>query len=300
MKHGASPLDYLVWDGDKVTSTRVTGALSNLHDTRDADPPPNERLDDALEEADRLQQHVLVIFLDGSSTLTKNWFKMRLLDRQIGARLADYQLVEINVRSKGAEALTQRFGVTLQKDAFPVWCFTNASGKALETGQVPRLADGGGLDRGALLETLTRHAPERLDARGMIKEALAEAAVSKRRVIVQETATWCGPCHMLARFLEHHRPIWEKDYLWIRVDQRWHGSEEVMNGIKEGRRGGIPWFAILDSNGEVLATSEGPDGNIGFPSEPASIDHFLTMFRCTKQRISENELATLRKTLESQ
>ncbi len=90
-----------------------------------------------------------------------------------------------------------------------------------------------------------------------------------------------------------------KDYLWVRIDQRWHGSEEVMNGIKQGYRGGIPWFAILHSDGKVLATSDGPDGNIGFPSEPASIDHFLAMLKSTKQRISEKELATLREALES-
>jgi hypothetical protein len=96
-----------------------------------------------------------------------------------------------------------------------------------------------------------------------------------------------------------HRAIWEKDYLWVRVDRRWHGSDEVMDKIKEGYRGGIPWFAILDGEGEVLATSDGPDGNIGFPSEPAGIDHFMSMIKSTGQRISDKELGELRAALET-
>ena len=72
-----------------------------------------------------------------------------------------------------------------------------------------------------------------------------------------------------------------------------------MDGIKEGKRDGIPWYAIIDSDSKVLATSDASDGNIGFPSEPASIDHFLGMIKSTCQRISEEDLALLRKGLES-
>ncbi|MFO7903864.1 MAG: thioredoxin family protein [Pirellulaceae bacterium] len=264
------------------------------------DRPAGERLDGAIKEAKRLRQHVLVVFLDRAAALTQSWFKLRLEDRLMRTKLPDYQLIQVDVESKGAALLADHIGVTIDEDALPLWWFSDPSGEELRAGQVPRLAEGGGLDRAALLDNLSQHAPEPLDARELLQEALAEAAASKRRVIVQETATWCGPCHLLARFLERHRDVWEKDYLWIRIDQRWHGSEEVMNNIMKGHHGGIPWFAILDSNGDVLATSDGPDGNIGFPTDPASINHFLTMLRSTKQRISENELATLRNRLQSQ
>ena len=144
---------------------------------------------------------------------------------------------------------------------------------------------------------LATNSPEPLDATTLLNDALAEAKAANKRVIVQETATWCGPCHMLAHFLERHRELWEQDYIWIRMDERWNGSDEVMNGIKEGPRGGIPWFAILDSDGKSLVTSDGPDGNIGFPSEPASIEHFMSMLSSTKQRMSEEQLDELRKDL---
>jgi hypothetical protein len=260
--------------------------------------PIGERYDHALKEAVRLRQHLLVVFLDRDAPLTKSWFELRLDDRPVRSALPDYQLIQVDVASDGAAALADRLGVVIDAQALPVWRFSDASGKELEAGAVPRLAERSAVDRAALLETLARNAPEPLDARQLMKEALAEASASNRRVIVQETATWCGPCHMLARYLERHRSIWEKDYLWVRIDQRWKGSDEVMKRFRESR-GGIPWVAILDGEGTVLATSDGPDGNIGFPSEPASIDHFVGMIKSTMQWISGQELAALREALEA-
>jgi hypothetical protein len=253
-----------------------------------------DRYERALKEAVQLRQHVLVVFFDRAAPLTVGWMKLRLDDRPVRSALHNYQLVQIDIKSESARALAERLDVTLDEKTLPVWRLSDASGVELEKSPVPRSSDGQAIDEASLRERLARHAPEPLDARELLKNALADAAQSKRRVIVQETATWCGPCHRLADYLEHQRSIWEKDYIWVRVDQRWHGSDEVMKGIKDGRRGGIPWYAILDESGKVLATSDGPDGNIGFPSEPASVDHFVAIIKSTSQRISEQDLATLR------
>ena len=133
-----------------------------------------------------------------------------------------------------------------------------------------------------------------------MKSTFKDIINSEKIVIVDFFGTWCGPCHRLADFLERHRDIWDQDYIWIRIDQRWRGADEVMDGIKDGYRGGIPWCAILDAKQSVLATSDGPDGNIGFPSEPAGIDHFINMLESTMQRMSDEDLKTLRKALSSQ
>lgn len=264
-----------------------------------ADRPATQRYDRALEEAQRLRQHVLVVFLERDAPLSESWFRLRLDDDRVRSALPDYQLVQVDVHADGSAALAQRLGLEIDREQLPLWRFDDAEGQTLGAGAIPRLEATDQLDRAALLERLGRHAPQPLDAAQLLQEALAEAAASNRRVIVQETATWCGPCHLLARYLEQRRSIWEKDYLWVRIDQRWTGSDEVMSAIKPQPRGGIPWFAILDAEGKPLATSDGPDGNIGFPSEPAGIDHFLSMLQSTSQRMSENDLATLRADLES-
>jgi hypothetical protein len=257
------------------------------------------RYDDGLKEAERLRQHVIVLFLERGASFTESWFKLRLDDQKVRGMLYNYQLLQLDIESEGATALAERLGVALDKESLPIWRFSDVSGKELGASPLTRVTNGAGLDRAAVLEKLARYAPEPLDARELMKEALAEAAKSNRRVIVQETATWCGPCHLLAHYFERNRSIWEKDYLWVRIDLRWYGSHEVMDGIKEGKRDGIPWYAIIDSDSKVLATSDASDGNIGFPSEPASIDHFLGMIKSTCQRISEEDLALLRKGLES-
>ena len=261
--------------------------------------PFEQRYNEALEQAGRLRQHLLVLFVDRETAVTSSWFELRFDDGQVRSALPNYQLLHVAVDADGAAELADRLAVEMDPSRLPIWRFSNALGEELETGEIPRLAESDDVDRVAVLERLARHAPEPLDARKLMKDALAKAAVSNRRVIVQETATWCGPCHLLARFLERHRSLWEKDYLWVRIDQRWHGSDEVMNEIKQGYRGGIPWVAILDSDAQVLATSDGPDGNIGFPSEQQGIDHFIEMIETTMQRMTETEVAALRTDLES-
>lgn len=269
----------------------------NVNSELNANVAASARYDQALQKAELYNQHLLVIFLKRDTALTESWFKLRFDDRAVGAALDNFQWVTVDAESESAGALAERLGLKLDPKALPVWRFCDASGEELLQASLPRLTSGDALDQTAILELLAQHAPEPLDARELLKTALADAARSNRRVIVQETAPWCGPCHLLAQYLERQRSIWEKDYIWVRVDQRWQGSDEVMNRIKAGKRSGIPWYAILDSSGKVLATSDGPDGNIGFPGAPASIDHFVAMFKSTMQRISEQELAALREGL---
>ena len=110
-------------------------------------------------------------------------------------------------------------------------------------------------------------------------------------MLVQETATWCGPCHLLSRFLDGNR-VWEKDYIWVKMDHRWIGARELMSELRDGANGGIPWFAILDSGGSVLVTSNAVDTeqNIGYPSEKSGQKHFKFMLTETRQRLTDEEI----------
>ncbi len=61
--------------------------------------------------------------------------------------------------------------------------------------------------------------------------------------------------------------------------------------------GGIPWFAILDAKAKVLATSDGPKGNIGFPSTEDEIVHFVKMLNASKQLLTDADIDVLRTSL---
>ncbi|MCA9263070.1 MAG: thioredoxin family protein [Planctomycetales bacterium] len=278
------------------------------------DVPLRERFEKAVQEAQRLRQHVLLVFVDRESPVSRRWFELQFNDRVVRNALPNYQLLLIDATGSGTQKFAEQLELTIATETLPSWQFRDAEGNPLHALEPLKLKTEAGedssaaaerstatqLDAAHVAEMLARFAPEPLDARALWDQAFSEAKETNRRVLVQETATWCGPCHRLARFLEEHRSRWEKDYVWIRIDQRWEGADEVMNRLKEGYRGGIPWFAIVDADGTALANSDGPNGNIGFPTEPEEIDHLLTMFRSTRHRLRDEDLEAMRTSLERQ
>jgi hypothetical protein len=80
--------------------------------------------------------------------------------------------------------------------------------------------------------------------------------------------------------------------------QEMEGFSEVIDGYKGERAGGFPWMAILDAEGEILITSNAPDGrNIGSPQAEWEIEHWNTMIRETAKRITEEEIQYMGVTL---
>jgi hypothetical protein len=76
-----------------------------------------------------------------------------------------------------------------------------------------------------------------------------------------------------------------------------NGIEVIKKLRKE--EGGIPWFAITEPGGKILATSDGPLGNIGLPSSVVSLRHFRKMLEETIQRITREEVDALITSLSS-
>jgi hypothetical protein len=78
------------------------------------------------------------------------------------------------------------------------------------------------------------------------------------------------------------------------------GSEPLARrlGSKDGIDG-IPWFAVIDAQGKVLATSEGPKGNIGFPDTDIEVTHFFSVLHATAKGITAGEIETITKALKA-
>jgi hypothetical protein len=47
-----------------------------------------------------------------------------------------------------------------------------------------------------------------------------------------------------------------------------------------------------------LPSSDGPNGNIGYPSRPEEIDYFLKMIEKTKKRMSAQQIGAIKQALE--
>ncbi len=82
--------------------------------------------------------------------------------------------------------------------------------------------------------------------------------------------------------------------LAIDTDRMKNGTavEERLTG---GESKGYPWSVILDDTGRALIDSDGPEGNIGCPVSPEEAEHFFAMLEKTRQRLTDDELARLRK-----
>jgi hypothetical protein len=62
----------------------------------------------------------------------------------------------------------------------------------------------------------------------------------------------------------------------------------------------VPWFVIHDGDGAELADSNGPDGNIGCPNTDPEIEVFLKILKKACSTLTDDDLATLKKSLVAQ
>jgi len=261
--------------------------------------PLEVRLAEAKVKAEKLRQNLLVLLVDRKAPWAKQVFELRLDNNEAMLQLFNYQHLFVDLDTEGSGVLASTLGISIDEADLPIVWIGDPSGAKLHAGSLPRMEEGSDIDVAATIQLLKEYSPAPLDGRELLRDALAEAKASNRRVIVQETATWCGPCHMLADYLEKHRQTWEKDYILLKMDDRWIGASEIMDDIEDSEnRGGVPWVAILDSDGKMLTNSNSPDGNIGFPSNEKGIAHFMTMLNKSKIRLTDEDLQTLKAGLE--
>ncbi|MEW4566262.1 TIGR03067 domain-containing protein [Tautonia sp. JC769] len=128
-------------------------------------------------------------------------------------------------------------------------------------------------------------------AQESLDEALERAKSLGKRVFLQVGGPNCVWCDTLDRLLthEHVAPVMEREYVIAKIDVgRMKDAPEVLERYLPEGVPGIPWYAILDVDGEAIVTSNGPDGNIGYPVLDEGIEHFLSMVERTARNLDED------------
>ena len=79
-----------------------------------------------------------------------------------------------------------------------------------------------------------------------------------------------------------HQALFADDMIAVNIDtvEMEKGADVAMR--LRGEDGGIPWSVILDADGNTLISSDGPDGNIGYPMNEGEIDYFMEMLRVAR------------------
>jgi hypothetical protein len=259
---------------------------------------PLERHQRSLETIKLVNQHQLIVFGVPDDPSIVSLMKLRFEDPGFRPFSDEFRFLPIPTdapRLAAALALAENLEEALPGDGQVfrlVIC--DAAGTKVASAGVEQLFSEGKFSQDKFFDLLRQHLTEPLDARQLLDDAFRRAAQENKRVIVQETASWCGPCHMLSRLLDANR-VWEQDYMWVKMDHRWTGAKEIMAEIRDGAEGGIPWFAIMDADGKKLATSNSPESgsNIGYPSEASGRVHFAHMLNATRQRMSEADVQSI-------
>jgi thiol-disulfide isomerase/thioredoxin len=132
------------------------------------------------------------------------------------------------------------------------------------------------------------------DAESVLAVALSAAKQQDKRVLLHIGSPPCSACRALDEFLERNQGLFQDDFIIVNIDpSRMRRGDAVENRLRHGQRDGTPWMVILDADGHALISSDGPKGNIGFPSEPEEIAYFVGMIQKTKKRTSDEKIAAI-------
>ena len=209
-------------------------------------------------------------------------------DKDLSSKLQyeyDRVLVDIGKWDKNMD-LAASYGADLKAHGVPFLTILDADGKVLVNQESGSLETGNkdkpGHDPAKVLAFLTEHQAPYLKAEDLRAAALAQAAKDNKRVFLHFGAPWCGWCHKLEGWMarEPAASLPPRDFVDCKIDvDRTVGGADLLTSTRGSQEGGIPWFVFLAADGTVLATSDGPQGNTGFPSAPEEIAHFKEMLQ---------------------
>jgi thioredoxin-related protein len=279
--------------------TTTQPAKPNIYDTK-ADA--KVLIAAAVEQAKRENQRVLVMFGGNWCGWCHKLHELFKSDKDIAKTLLyEYQLVLIDIGKfdKNLDIATG-YGADLSKAGVPYLAVLDANGKALTTQDTGALEDGDHHDPKKVTAFLDKWKAEPRDAEVLLKDALGRAASEQKTVFLHLGAPWCPWCHKLDDFLARKdiAEIMGVDFIDLKIDvDRMKQAKNVVNRVRKSEEGGIPWFALLDAKGSVLATSDGPKGNIGYPAEPEEIAHFMGALKKATKRTTADQLAQIEKSL---
>lgn len=93
--------------------------------------------------------------------------------------------------------------------------------------------------------------------------------------------------------LPEAKPVLEKDFVacWVDTD-RSVGGQALLDRLRGGGQGGIPWFVILEPDGKpVVDADDVLGGNLGCPHTEKEVEAWGETLRRARLRITDGEIA---------
>jgi hypothetical protein len=124
--------------------------------------------------------------------------------------------------------------------------------------------------------------PAASGARQEIRDAIARAAKSHKRVLVVFGADWCYDCHVLDRALRRPdiAPALNSNFELVHVDVgQGDKNQDLMNEYEVPMKRGIPAIAVLDSDGKLLYSQKNGEFERARAMGPEDLLAFLNKWK---------------------
>ena len=290
----------------------VAGPLRSQEPAPGAKSTPPPVYDEAADAGADLRAALAVAKRDNKRVILQwgaNWCGWcKLLDARMKSDptlsrklLYEYEIVHVDIgRFDKNMDLAEKLGATLRDSGVPFLTVLDADGKPIanqETGGLEKEQDGKpGHNPAAVLAFLERNQAPARPAAPRLDGALAAAKASGRRVFLSFGAPWCGWCHKLEDTLarpEVAKPF-GKDFVVIKLDvDREPGAKELLQRYRGPVEGGIPWFAFLAADGELLAHSGSGGENLGCPYREDEVARFGDLLETAARHMSAADRAAV-------
>lgn len=146
-------------------------------------------------------------------------------------------------------------------------------------------------------------AQEQPAAGTILDKAMAQAKKENKKVFVMFHASWCSWCKKMDNQMNSAslKPLFDKNYVvtHLTVQEAPNkkklenpGADEVLKKFN-GEKSGIPFWVVLDSNGNLLEDSLNADNqNVGCPASKEEVAEFIRVLKNTS-KLNDKELALI-------
>ena len=142
-------------------------------------------------------------------------------------------------------------------------------------------------------------------AEAVLKPVYAKAGVEGKNILLIFHASWCGWCRKMDASLQDPaiKPAIDRNYEIAHLTVHESANKKALENpgaiefLKKngGENSGLPFWLVLDKNGNVLANSQRkPAENTGCPASEEEVAYFLQVLKKTSS-MSPDELEAIRK-----
>jgi protocatechuate 3,4-dioxygenase beta subunit len=262
--------------------------------------PHVKRLERALAAAQLGQQRLLILVARSEAPPLKQFFDLYLnLAEEAALRddlvdvLRSYQVLPVDSRLLADDPLARAWAERLKITRPPVdemqAIVLDNDGSLVTQTPASALVTRERLDIRRLTGFMTENGPPIEDSLKKFSAAVEKAQRDDKQVLLLQTDPHSAGSLLMTRWLNANRELLSRDFVLARVDARDEHAEKLVVQVR-GEMGTAPWLAICDARGKPLATSDGPEGNIGYPATAADCRALAAMFNKTIRRLTAEDI----------